>query len=137
MPTHLLDTNILSDLIRNPAGVAARHLREHREGDACTSIIVACELRFGAGKRDSVVLTQRVDELLSRLPVLPLGPGVDCCYGRLRAHLEAAGSPIGPNDLLIAAHALDQGLVLVTDNAREFRRVPELPVENWLDRGRP
>jgi tRNA(fMet)-specific endonuclease VapC len=137
MPTHLLDTNILSDLIRNPAGTAARHLGEHGEGDVCTSIVVACELRFGAAKRGSSVLSDRVEQLLSRLPVLALAPGVDRRYARLRAHLETAGTPIGPNDLLIAAHALEHGLVIVTGNVREFRRVPELTVENWLDQGRP
>ena len=77
MPTHMLDTNILNDLIRNPAGVAAGHLEGQPEGSACTSIIVACELRFGAEERDSAVLTERVEQVLSRLDVLPVGPGVD------------------------------------------------------------
>jgi tRNA(fMet)-specific endonuclease VapC len=129
---YLADTNILSDLIRNPRGEVARHALRVGEGAIATSIVVACELRFGAAKRQSAVLLGRVDELLAGIEVLPLDPGVDRRYAELRWGLELAGTPIGPNDLLIAAHALSLDLILLTDNVREFSRVPGLRIENWI-----
>jgi tRNA(fMet)-specific endonuclease VapC len=104
-PRYLADTNVLSDLIRNPAGNAARHAIRAGEGAMATSIVVACELRFGAAKRNSQVLSQRVDELLKSIDVMPLDTGVDERYAEVRLTLERMGTPIGPNDLLIAAHA--------------------------------
>ena len=129
---YLLDTNILSDNIRNPRGPAAR--RAHQVGNSllCTSIIVAGELRYGVAKTGSTRLSARVEETLGRLDVLPLEAPVDEVYARLRVDLEQNGNLIGPNDLLIAAQALSLGLVVVTDNEREFSRVPGLRVENWL-----
>jgi tRNA(fMet)-specific endonuclease VapC len=129
---YLADTNILSDLIRNPRGSAARRAVRAGEGAMATSIVVACELRFGVAKRQSQVLSQRVDELLASIDVLPLDVGVDKRYAGLRWTLERMGAPIGPNDLLIAAHALSVELTLITNNVREFSRVPGLKVENWL-----
>ncbi|MBK1723611.1 type II toxin-antitoxin system VapC family toxin [Thiocystis violacea] len=129
---YLLDTNILSALIREPQGPVATLLSRRGHDRVCTSLIVAAELRFGALKRGSPVLLDKVSDLLASMPVLPLEAGVDEAYARVRLALEQAGTPIGPNDLLIAAHALDQDLTLVTDNADEFRRVPTLRVENWL-----
>lgn len=131
----LLDTNIISDLIRNPAGMAAQRLAEKGETAICTSIVVACELRFGACKKGSPALTARVDEILSLIEVLPLEIDADRHYARLRAQLEKNGTPIGPNDLLIAAQCLSLGLTLVTANAAEFSRVPGLAVENWCAAG--
>ena len=130
---YLLDTNILSALIREPQGPVATVLSRRGYDRVCTSLIVAAELRFGALKRGSSMLTEKVNDLLASMPVLPLEAGVDDAYARVRFALEQAGTPIGPNDLLIAAHALDQGLILVTDNMNEFSRVPDLQVENWLD----
>jgi len=97
-----------------------------------TSIIVACELRFGAAKKRSARLADRIEEMLARLDVLPLAGEVDRRYAKLRWQLERRGTPIGPNDMLIAAHALALRRTLVTDNVREFRRVAGLAVENWL-----
>lgn len=131
---YLLDTNILSDLIRNPAGRAAETIRRVGEEAVCTSIVVAGELRYGAVKKGSATLTQRVEMLLGELPILPLDVPADAAYGEIRTELEGAGQPIGGNDLLIAAQARALGLTLVTANEREFRRVPGLSVENWLDR---
>jgi len=128
---YLLDTNILSDLIRHPAGPVARRIAEAGEETICTSIIVACELRFGAEKKRSPVLSSRVEQVLGNLDVLPLDREADRHYGQLRAHLEARGKPIGPNDMLIAAQVLALDLTLVTDNESEFARVPGLRVENW------
>ena len=133
MTGYLLDTNILSDLARNPHGIAARRLAAVGEDAVATSVVVAAELRYGAAKRGSPRLTERVEALLAEMQVLPLAPPVDTFYGRIRAALEAAGTPIGGNDLLIAAHALALTRVMVTDNRREFDRVEELGVENWLE----
>ncbi len=129
----LLDTNILSTLVKNPAGAVAARIGSHGEDSICTSIIVACELRFGAEKKGSAQLSARVEALLQTLDVVPLADEVDRHYAAMRVELERRGALIGPNDLLIAAHALALGLTLVTDNLREFSRVPGLRVENWLD----
>ncbi len=102
---YLLDTNIISDLVRRPQGQVASRIAEVSEDSVCTSIIVAAELRCGAEKSGSKQLSQRVDLLLSALEVLPLEPPTDHRYAKLRHHLTRQGSPIGPNDLLIAAHA--------------------------------
>lgn len=124
-----LDTNIVADLIRNPAGLVARRLREVGEESVALSIVVAGELRFGAAKSGSARLGRRVEELLGSFEVLPLTTPVDKTYALA---LETAGTPIGPNDLLIAAQAKVLGMTVVTDNLREFDRVPGLEVVNWL-----
>jgi tRNA(fMet)-specific endonuclease VapC len=129
---YLLDTNILSDLVREPQGVVARSIAAVGEAAVCTSVIVAAELRFGAAKRGLPRLTQQVDAILNALEVLPLELPVDDVYAQLRCALERAGQPIGPNDLLIAAHALASECALVTANVGEFARVPGLQVINWL-----
>lgn len=132
MVRYLLDTNILSDLLRNPRGPAARRLAEAGELTVCTSIVVACELRYGAAKKGSAQLSERIESLLASLEILPLEQGADRRYAEVRSHLDRLGKPIGPNDLLIAAHALALDLTLVTGNVEEFSRVPGLPTENWL-----
>ncbi len=128
----LLDTNILSDLVRNPVGRIFEAITLHGESRVCTSIIAACELRFGARKKASNVLTQRVDVILANLQILPFLEAMDREYAEIRNELESCGKCIGPNDLLIAAHARHLDLTLVTANEKEFRRVPRLRVENWL-----
>lgn len=132
MVRYLLDTNIVSDLLRNPGGRAARRLAVVGETLVCTSIVVACELRYGAAKKGSAKLAERIEILLESLEILPLDKDSDRRYAEIRSHLDGPGTPIGPNDLLIAAHALTLDLTLVTDNVEEFARVPELSVENWL-----
>ncbi len=129
---YLLDTNILSDLVRHPQGRAFQRIASVGEDSVCTSIIVACELRFGAVKSGSSRLVQQLERILEVLPVFPLEPPVDQHYAAIRQHLEQAGTPIGPNDLLIAAHALALNLSLVTANTREFERVLALSLDNWL-----
>ncbi|PSB17402.1 VapC toxin family PIN domain ribonuclease [filamentous cyanobacterium CCP1] len=128
----MLDTNILSDLVRHPQGQVFQCIASVGEAKICTSIVVACELRFGAIKSGSDRLVRQLESILSVLPVLALEPPIDRCYGEIRTHLEQAGTPIGPNDLLIAAHALTLDLTLVTANFREFQRVSNLRLENWL-----
>ena len=129
---YLLDTNILSDLVRQPQGTIARRIAEEGEETICTSIIVAAELRFGAEKSNSVSLADRVDIILSSVEILPLETPADREYGKLRDYLSRKGTLIGPNDMLIAAQALSSGLTVVTANSGEFARVPGLSVENWL-----
>ena len=131
---YLLDTNIISDLIRNPNGPAAHRIAELGAKAICTSIVVAAELRYGCAKKGSARLLSRVEDLLVMIPVLPLDSPADTRYGNIRAELEAAGQTIGMNDLLIAAHASALGLTLVTDNLREFSRIRGLKVENWRER---
>jgi len=131
---YLLDTNILSELIKRPGGFTVKKIALLEDEDSCcTSTIVACELRYGALKKGSPILTDKVNQLLETIAVLPLKPNVDEHYARLRVTLEQAGTPIGSNDLLIAAHACALDLVLVTANVKEFSRIPDLLVENWLE----
>ena len=132
MSGYLLDTNIISALLRDPNGPAARHIERVGPKRIFTSIVVAAELRYGCAKKGSAKLQAKVESLLSALPVLPLDVPVDIKYGSRRAELEAAGEPIGANDLWIGAHACTLGLTLVTGNTREFERIPGLAVENWL-----
>jgi len=129
---YLLDTTIVSDLVRNPQGPVAGHIRVVGEANVCTSIVVAAELRYGAEKKASARLSAQLEAVLDALEVLPLEAPVDREYGACRTRLEQAGQPIGGNDLLIAAHALALGYAVVTDNEREFTRVEGLVCENWL-----
>ncbi len=129
---YLLDTNIISDLMRSPSGVVSRRIADVGEDSICTSIIVAAELRFGATKSASASLIERVELILSAIDTLPLEPPADRHYAAIRWTLSQQGALIGPNDLLIAAHALALELTVVTANEREFGRVPGLKVENWL-----
>lgn len=99
----------------------------------CTSIVVAAELHFGARKRDSKRLTTQLEAILSLIEIVPLEAPADRRYAELRNSPEQQGEPIGPNDMLIAAHALALDCILVTANSREFTRVPGLAVENWLN----
>jgi len=128
----LLDTNILTDLIRNPAGRVRQRIVEIGEANICTSIVVACELRFGARKKNAPVLTARIERLLQTIEVMPLDGDVDRTYAEVRTMLEALGRPSGANDLLIAAHALNEDCVLVTHNESEFEHIAGLTIENWL-----
>lgn len=132
MTRYMLDTNIISDLVKNPQGKAAKRIAKVGEDNICTSIIVAAELRYGCAKSGSKRLLKAVEDLLSEIAVLPFDVPADAEYGGIRSALEAAGSPIGSNDLLIAAHAYATGATIVTANVDEFKRVRGLSVENWL-----
>ena len=132
MTRYMLDTNIISDLIRNPQGKAARRIAKVGEDNVCTSIIVAAELRYGSAKSGSKRLLKAVEDLLGEISVLPFDVPADAEYGGIRSELEAAGKPIGGNDLLIAAHAYATGATIVTTNTSEFKRIRGLNVENWL-----
>jgi tRNA(fMet)-specific endonuclease VapC len=131
---YLLDTNIVSNLVRNPQGRAAEHIHRVGEAQVCTSIIVAAELRYGATKKGSRGLARQLEAVLTALDVLPFAAPADAAYGEIRARLERAGRPIGGNDLLIAAQAMALGYTIVTDNEAEFARIDGLLCENWLRR---
>jgi tRNA(fMet)-specific endonuclease VapC len=131
-PAWMLDTNTLSALIRNPRGALVQRLSTIDPAALCTSIVVACELRFGARRKGSDALTNRVEQLLGALTVVPFDEPADQHYADIRATLEQAGTPIGNHDLFIAAHARSRSMTLVTNNTREFERVSGLRVEDWL-----
>src|SRR5262245_47278776 len=131
MPRYLLDTTIVSAIANDPFGPIAARVTRHGIDRMCTSIIVAAELRFGAAKKDSKRLIQRIETALGHLDVQPFAAPADQCYADLRADLERRGRPVGANDMLIAAHALALDCVLVTDNTREFARIRGMRVENW------
>ena len=129
---YLLDTNIVSDLVRNPQGLVTQRIREVGEAQVCTSVIVAAELRYGAARKGSPRLTAQLEAVLGTLEVLPFETPADETYGLLRARLENAGQSIGGDDLLIAAQTMTLGYTLVTGNEREFARIDDLSCENWL-----
>ena len=129
---YMLDTNIVSDLVRNPHGPVTRHIVRVGSEAICVSIITAAELRYGCARKGSPKLLANVEAILGSIQVLAFDVPADVEYGGIRAELEAAGKPIGPNDLLIAAHACSLRAVLVTANTGEFNRIRGLEVENWL-----
>jgi tRNA(fMet)-specific endonuclease VapC len=129
---YLLDTNIVSNLLRNPQGRVADRIKAIGERSICTSIIVAAELRYGITKNASPRLRAQVEAVLGVIDTLPFDSPADEIYGSIRTQLELAGRPIGGNDLLIAAQALALDHTLVTDNDQEFSRIDGLRVENWL-----
>ena len=131
----LLDTNILSAIIKNPSGMAATKamaIARTHPGQLVTSVVVECELAFGAQRVGSTALVQKISQLLQLIAPQPFGQDGVAHYANIRTQLEKSGAPMGPNDTFIAAHALALGATLVTDNETEFRRVPGLRVENWL-----
>lgn len=136
-PRFILDTNIISELMRNPSGSVRRRIAKEGEDSVAVSIVVAAELRFGAARRGSAKLTHWVDTILKRIPILPFEDPADRHYADLRASLERAGTPIGSNDLLIAAHCRALGLILVTANTAEFSKVRGLRLQNWLPKPKP
>lgn len=129
---YLLDTNIISALMRDPSGIIGKRVDIEPDDAIATSLVVAGELRFGAVRVGNAAFSARIERVLQLFPVLPLETPTDQAYGKIRAHLEQSGKPIGRNDLWIAAHALSLDLILVTDNIDEFQRVELLRTENWL-----
>jgi tRNA(fMet)-specific endonuclease VapC len=130
--SHLLDTHIVIHVIKRRPPEAAAAFGAH-EGRMAISSITLAELHFGAAKSGQPARNRSaVDDFCSRLGVLDYGAHAAQHYGQIRAALERAGTPIGANDLHIAAHARSAGLVLVTHNQREFARVPGLLLEDWL-----
>ncbi len=129
---YLLDTNIVSDLVRNPQGVVAARIAKLGEDTIFTSIIVTAELHYGLARKRSDRLAAQLETVLGGLDIQPWDSPADERYGEIRAFLQGRGKLIGANDLFIAAHALALNATLVSDNTREFSRVPGLKLENWL-----
>lgn len=130
----LLDTNVCIAILRGTGGRVVRRMRRYAIDAIGVSTITFAELQFGAAKSsDPRANAIAVAKLLAPLGVLSFDSRAAMEYGELRAALERAGTPIGPLDTLIAAHALAIGARLVTANLREFARVPNLRTENWLE----
>jgi len=129
---YLLDTNIVSNLVKDPHGRVADRIKAIGESNICTSIIVAAELRYGTTKKTSPRLSAQVEAVLGAIDTLPFESPADEIYGAVRTQLELAGTPVGGNDLLIAAQAIALDHTLVTNNDKEFARINGLRVENWL-----
>jgi tRNA(fMet)-specific endonuclease VapC len=129
---YMLDTNVVSAIMHDPYGSVATRLQQTNRDERAISIIVAAELHFGIAKRSSKLLAGRLEALIAEIPILQFHAPADKIYAELRAKLEKQGTPVGANDMLIAAHALALGATLVTDNEREFSRIEGLKVENWL-----
>ena len=131
---YLLDTNIISALMKNPHGTVSNQchavLQEHPTALLCTSIIVQCELLFGLQRLTHPRWQTHYQRIIESLEVLPLEENVAPHYAQLRTELEHNGTPMSPNDMLIAAHALALDATLVTADAA-FMRVSGLRVENW------
>ena len=131
---YLLDTNIMGELARNPRGPLASRISALPPDECCINPIVACEIEYGLTKRNSSRLRQQVEAILGAVSVLELPSEIAEHYGRICVELEGQGKPIGPNDLIIAAHCVASAITLVTGNHAEFRRVEGLQVENWMHR---
>lgn len=129
----LLDTNTCIYLIKKRPPEVLRRFDGYAVGDIAVSSVTAAELHFGAHKSQRPTQNeQALEQFLLPLVVVGFDQGAAVAYGRIRAFLERRGTPIGPLDTLIAAHAVSLNLTLVTNNVREFERVPDLKVENWV-----
>lgn len=129
---YLLDSNVCVDYLNGRFPQVTRKLQSLLPEELCLSSIVVAELRYGADRSGKATRNHELlNVLTSEIPCRDFDVAAATAYGRVRAGLERKGRPIGPNDMLIAAHALSLGLILVTDNVREFERVKSLEVENW------
>ena len=131
---YLLDTNICIFVINNKPAQVRRKMQGISIGDVGISSVSVSELLYGVARSSQVERNQAaLDKFLMPLEILPYDENAARHYGAIRAFLESKGMPIGPMDLMIAAHALSQGLTVVTNNVREFQRVPGLKVEDWTE----
>jgi tRNA(fMet)-specific endonuclease VapC len=128
----LLDTNICIYIINAKPPRVLERFREYRHGDIGLCSVVAAELAFGVAKSQSVRNRQALEMFLAPLTILPFDEAAIWAYGDLRADLERRGTPIGSLDTMIAAHALSQRAMLITNNIREFSKVPGLQLDNWV-----
>lgn len=129
---HLLDTNACVDYLTGRYPRVVERIQGSSPDDLCVTSVVVAELRYGADHSARRRTNHaRIDALLDEIECLDFDLRAAAAYGRVRSRLEEAGTPIGPNDMLIAAHALSRGLSVVTDNVGEFGHVKGLKVENW------
>lgn len=132
--TYMLDTNICIYVMKNKPEKVLQRFREELDGGLCISSITLGELEYGMKHSSNPAKNeQALLRFLAPLSILPFGAAAASEYGVLRTHLQNKGTPIGPLDMLIAGHALAEGLTLVTNNVREFERVPDLRLENWAE----
>ena len=130
---YLLDTNICIYIRQRKPPEILRRFEKLNPGEAAISVITYGELLYGAEKsRHRTAALELLRELVHYLPALPLPEAAGPAYGEIRAELESKGELIGNNDLWIAAHAMAEHLTLITNNEREFRRVPGLKIQNWV-----
>ena len=128
----LLDTNICIYIINAKPPAVLERFRQDRMGDIGLCSVVAAELAFGVAKSDSARNRQALEMFLAPLIILPFDTAAVWVYGDLRANLESRGTPIGSLDTMIAAHALSQQALLISNNTREFSKVPDLQLDNWV-----
>jgi tRNA(fMet)-specific endonuclease VapC len=128
----LLDTNICIHVINAKPPAVLERFRKYRMGEIGLCSVVAAELAYGVAKSGSARNRQALEMFLAPLIILPFDDAAVWAYGNLGAELERKGTPIGALDTMIAAHALSQQSTLVTNNTREFARVPGLALENWV-----
>lgn len=128
----LLDTNICIYLINNRPKTVLERFHRHRAGEIGLSSVVASELAYGVIKSGSARNREALEMFLAPLQILPFDEPCVWAYGELRSTLEQRGEPIGALDTMIAAHALAMDAVLVTNNLREFAKVPGLRTDNWV-----
>jgi len=128
----LLDTNICIYIINTKPPAVLERFRQYRMGDIGLCSVVAAELAFGVAKSDSARNRQALEMFLAPLIILPFDTAAVWVYGDLRANLERRGTPIGSLDTMIAAHALSQQALLISNNTREFSKVPDLQLDNWV-----
>lgn len=132
--TYMLDTNICIYAMKKKPEKVLQRFRETLDSGLCISSITLAELEYGMkhssdpAKNESALL-----RFLAPLSILPFGAAAASEYGGIRAYLQSKGTPIGPLDMLIAGHATAENLVLVTNNVKEFMRVPDLEIENWAE----
>ncbi len=130
---YLLDTNICTYIINNKPPQVTQYFQRCNFGDIGISSITVAELNYGIEKSKQRDRNRAaLEQFLAPLTVLPFDHAASDRYGELRQHLERIGQPIGPMDMLIAAHALSLNVIVVTNNVREFQRVPKLMIENWV-----
>jgi tRNA(fMet)-specific endonuclease VapC len=132
MMRYMLDTNICIYICHRKMPDVVTTFQKLDHGDAGISVITHAEMLWGAEKSNAPQAARNViNEFIDYIPVLPIHEDVSPCYAELRTYLQRKGTPIGSNDLWIAAHALAENLTLVTNNEREFKRIPKLKIENW------
>jgi tRNA(fMet)-specific endonuclease VapC len=128
----LLDTNILTELARNPFGASSHKLKVAGSHNTFTSIIVAGEVRYGIQRHPAMKLLRQMEQIMETIEIRPLPLSAIDTYSVLRTSLDSRSLPISGNDMWIAAHAIAEDAVLVSNNIREFSRIPNLKVENWM-----
>jgi tRNA(fMet)-specific endonuclease VapC len=132
-PKYLLDSDVFSHMIKGADAAINLRMQTLAKGEAMLSVITTGEFFYGVAHAPlSALRTKRAQRLIDFLGVLPMDEPVSAVYGQIRADLRAKGTPIGPNDLWLAAQAKAHGLVMVTRNGRAFSRVEGLTVEDWL-----